>query len=366
MAPRIVFRADASTEIGLGHIMRCLTLADVLRQRGAKIAFICRDLPGFTPELVTDRGYRLERLPAGAPGQGGPAEPAHGHWLGAPLADEIARSSAILAGGVDGLVMDHYALDRRWQQAMRPLARRLMVIDDLADRAHDCDLLLDQTLGRRQDDYRPLVPAGTRLLLGTAYALLRPGFAAARAASLSRRAGRNTPERILVSMGGVDRLNLSARALEALAPCAALMPLAVTVILGPAAPWRKSVAALAEGLPFPVELAVDPPDIPALLAHCDLAIGGGGGSAWERCAMGLPSIVVVMAENQINGAEQLRRKGASVTIGSPDDMAARIPALMAELGAEGRLAAMSAAAAGIVDGLGAPRVADALWNEMGE
>lgn len=362
---RFVFRADASTEIGLGHVMRCLTLADALRARGAETLFLCRDRPGFTPALVTDRGHRLDLLPPPAPGEAGPAEPAHGPWLGVPLKTEIAQVSARLAGGADWLVADHYALDRRWQQAMRPLVSRIAVVDDLADRPHDCDLLLDQTPGRREEDYRPLVPAGARLLLGTAYALLRPGFAAARAASLARRGKGARLERILISMGGVDRHNLTARALEALAPCAAAMRLRATVILGAGAPWREAVAAQAEQCAFPVELAVDPPDIPALLAAADLAVGAAGGSAWERCAVGLPSIVVVMADNQANGAAQLQRHGAAAVVASPDDMARALPGLVAELTAGDGLAAMSAAAAGIVDGLGAARVADALWDGIG-
>lgn len=361
MAQRIVFRADASTEIGLGHVMRCLTLADELRAREADIAFICREHAGFLPRLITDRGYGLSILPSSADGEKGPTDLAHGDWLGVPLAQEVAEVSTLLQGDTDWLVMDHYALDRRWQQAMRPRAKRILVIDDLADRAHDCDVLLDQTLGRQETDYGRLVPADARLLLGSRFALLRPAFAKARAASLAWRSERTHPERLIVSMGGVDRLNFSARIIDALAGYIDAERLHVTVILGPTAPWRDVVADHAAKAPFPVELAIDPPDIAALLAHGDLAIGGGGGGAWERCAVGLPSVVVVMADNQVNGAKQLQAAGASVTVATPD-LEQSLPLLIDQIVQKGALPAMSKAAAAILDGLGAPRVADLMKN----
>ena len=363
MAKRIVFRADASTEIGLGHVMRCLTLADELRARGGDIAFICREHAGFLPRLITDRGYGLSVLPPPAGGQQGPADLAHGNWLGVSLEQEIAEVKALLQSGTEWLVTDHYAIDRRWQQAIRPLAKKIMVIDDLADRPHDCHLLLDQTLGRQEEEYARLTPPGTRLLLGSRYALLRPNFANGRAASLAWRQNHIRPERIVVSMGGVDRANFSARILDALAGCSEAALFHVTVILGPAAPWRDVVAEHAAKAPFPVELAIDPPDIATLLARSDLAVGGGGGGAWERCALGLPSVIVVMADNQVNGARQLEDAGASITIGASDDLKQSLPAQIEKIVRDGMLPAMSKAAAAIVDGLGAPRVASEMESE---
>lgn len=366
MAQRVVFRTDASTEIGLGHLMRCLTLADELHTRNARISFICRARAGFLPRLITDRGYDLTILPTDSGKEEGPGDLAHGNWLGTSLANEIAQVSALLDTAADWLVVDHYALDKRWEQAMRPLVGKIMVIDDLADRPHHCDILLDQTLGRCAEEYDQLVSHHTHLMLGTEYALLRPGFARGRAGSLAWRRQRKLPQRLVISMGGIDRLNLSAQIIKALASYVDETRLHVTVILGPTAPWRVNVADYATRAPFPVELMIDPPDIPGILAHSDLGIGGAGGGAWERCAMGLPSIIVVMADNQINGAKQLDAAGASVTIASPDDIVELVPGLLDQIGRDGRLQAMSAAAAAIVDGLGALRVADKMGVGIGD
>ena len=335
--PRIVFRADASLEIGTGHVMRCLTLAEELRRRGVQCEFVCRDLPGNRNAEVQRRGFPIE--------------------VGDVPRFEGASASCPEAAW---LVVDHYALDAQWERQLRPFARRIMVIDDLADRPHGSELLLDQTLGRTPGDYAALVPEGCRLLCGPEFALLRPEFAALRPGSLARRAAR-VGERILVSMGGIDKDNATGCVLEALSVCGLPDEAKVTVIMGSRAPWLEQVRAQAAALPCPAEIAVDVDDMAERMASSDFAIGAAGSTSWERCCMGLPAALVVLADNQEKVCRELVAAGAAFELGAPEDIDRTLPSIIARMIREpAELHRMSVAAAAVCDGRGAARVADAL------
>ncbi|HET7775514.1 MAG TPA: UDP-2,4-diacetamido-2,4,6-trideoxy-beta-L-altropyranose hydrolase, partial [Azospira sp.] len=291
---RVVFRVDASLDIGTGHVMRCLTLADALRRRGAECSFICRDLPGHLAETIRARQYAVALLPHLCEEQeplnaGGPP---YGSWLGVSWSQDAAQTRLALAGMVaDWLVADHYALDARWESGMRPVCRHLMVIDDLADRPHACDLLLDQNLGRTPGQYGALVPHGCRVLIGPEYALLRPDFAKYRRDSLMRRQ-EPALSQLLISLGGVDKFNVAGQVLDALSR----LPLPtchLKVVLGPHSPWVEQVRQQASAMDR-VEVLVNVDDMAALMAESDLAIGAAGTTAWERCCLGLPTITLVL------------------------------------------------------------------------
>ena len=173
---RVVFRADASVTIGTGHVMRCLTLAEALRKAGAEVAFVCRELDGNLAGLIEARGFDVHVLPPLEP----PTDPLT--WTAAHWHEDAAQTASFLKTRADWLVVDHFALEHRWEKEMREHANRLMVIDDLADRVHDCDLLLDQNYLQEPARYDTLVPAHCRKLLGPAYALLRDEFRRAREA----------------------------------------------------------------------------------------------------------------------------------------------------------------------------------------
>lgn len=368
---KVALRTDASLQIGSGHVMRCLTLADALKAQGADCCFISREHPGHLLEVVHRRGYKVNRLAAKAsPAQnaikniviqarGAQQEPAHTAWLGSTWQADAQETAAILAGQQpDWLVVDHYALDRRWEEALAPHCRRLLVIDDLADRPHDCDLLLDQNLGRGPQHYATLVPAHCTVLTGPRYALLRPEFARLREYSLRRRAQRPI-ERLLITMGGVDAGNATGRVLEALGACDLPPGCSITVVMGAAAPWLDRVRGLAARMAIPTEVLVDVNDMAQRMADADLAIGAAGGTAWERCCLGLPTIVVVLAENQWPGARALQQAGAAVLLDNDAvDQQAGIAALQEALHETNGLWAMSLAARQLVDGLGALRVVD--------
>ncbi|MGD9710315.1 MAG: UDP-2,4-diacetamido-2,4,6-trideoxy-beta-L-altropyranose hydrolase, partial [Halothiobacillaceae bacterium] len=237
----VAFRVDASLDIGTGHVMRCLTLADALAAGGAECRFICREHPGHLIEHIRGKGYRVDALPVGASllainGEGRPTEsPPHAHWLGCRWETDAAETRAILCQDKpDWLVVDHYALDARWEKALKGSYKKLMVIDDLADRPHACDLLLDQNLGREPGDYEALVSAHCRRLIGPQYALLRPEFAALREYSLQRRR-RPEPRRLLITMGGMDQPNATGKVLEALKTCPLPSDCQITVVMGASA-----------------------------------------------------------------------------------------------------------------------------------
>ena len=260
-------------------------------------------------------------------------------------AQDAAETRAALGEGPDWLVMDHYAFDARWQGAARPAGTRLMVIDDLADRPHDCDLLLDQNLGHEAGDYDGLVPEACTRLIGPRYALLRPEFAEARAGALAAREGRGL-NRLMISMGGIDAADATSMVLDALRDAPLPEGLVISVIMGGQAPALERVRALARDMPRPTEVAVDVDDMAARMAAADLAIGAGGATTWERCALGLPSVIVETADNQAGIAAAMARAGAGLAPGAlhAPGFARALGAALTEAGDPARLAAMSQAA----------------------
>ena len=358
----VCIRADASRRIGSGHVMRCLTLADRLRKdAGAEVIFICREMEGHLLGYIRDKGFEVKRLP-GAGGTGSPDDSvrgnAHEHWLETPWFRDAEQTIACLASlsrTADWLILDHYAIDRRYEETLRPFVRKLMVIDDLADRPHGCDLLLDQNWDAESGArYGGLVDPGTRLLIGPRYALLRDEFAERRA-KVSRS---GAVRRILVSFGGVDSTGETEKALRALAPLAA-EGVALTVLAGGANPRRDKIAAFCAELPnarcygFSDRVA-------ELMLEADLAVGAGGSTTWERCCLGLPSLTIATARNQEGLTERTAQAGAAVYLGRSEDVdAAAIREAALQLRRQPhRLLWMSARAMELTDGRGAERIVE--------
>jgi UDP-2,4-diacetamido-2,4,6-trideoxy-beta-L-altropyranose hydrolase len=317
---RVLIRTDASVEIGSGHLMRCLTLADQLRSAGSAVAFACRDLPGGLFDLLQTHGYRCARLPWAAPGGNAQHDDAEA---------TLEAAGKLFPDGLDWLVMDHYGLDATWEHLLRPHVRKLMVIDDLANRPHDCDLLLDQNyyhdLDRR---YHRLVPEQCVTLLGPAYVLLRPEFADARQ-RLRLRDG--SVRRILVFFGGSDPANQTQMAVEAL-KLLDRPDIGVDVVVGAANPNRNAIQALCDQLPN-MAFHCQVPNMADLILNADLGIGAGGATMWERCCLGLPTITVVFAANQERTTEGVAALGAIEYLGwsgqlRPEDYARAISGMI--------------------------------------
>lgn len=355
----VVFRVDASLEIGTGHVMRCLTLADALRQKGALCHFICREHPGNLISEIRQRDYPVYVLPARAanshPVSSGSLE--NEHWLQVSWAEDAAQSYDAMRAQrlhADWLIVDHYAIDSRWQTAMKDVFNKLFVIDDLADRGHVADLLLDQNLGRTDTDYDGRIPDGCVRLIGPEYALLRPEFTQWREYSLNRR---EHPElrNILVSMGGIDKDNTTSLALEALRTVMLPRHAHIRVIMGSAAPWLEVVRKFASDMPVKTTVYVKVENMAQMMADSDFAIGGAGTTTWERCVLGLPSMLFVLAQNQRELACAVQHAGAAV-IGEFDRSSARLIAMMADAMRSASLVRASRLARGITDGRGAHRV----------
>lgn len=302
---KILIRTDASVEIGSGHLMRCLTLAEQLRAGGAEVAFVCRELPGAMFDLLQARGYRFARLPAEETGKV-PQQLDAG--------ETVEAAGQLFPGGADWLVVDHYGLDAIWERLLRPYTHRLMVIDDLANRGHDCDLLLDQNYYRNQDlRYQGLVPEQCEMLLGPAYVLLRPEFAEARQ---RMRVRDGNVRRILVFFGGSDPTNQTQKAVEALR-LLGRRDIKVDVVVGSANPNRKAIQALCDKSPnmaFHCQVS----NMAELILKADLGIGAGGAAMWERCYLGLPTLTVVFAANQERTTEDVAEIGAIEYLGWSD------------------------------------------------
>ena len=372
MSLDICFRVDAATWIGTGHVMRCLTLADALRAGGAQCLFICRAHPGHLAEQISARGHQVHLLPALQAACSSVAPPAgaavtHAHWLGVSVQQDSQETLAALAGKrPDWLIVDHYALDAAWESALDGSCQKLMVIDDLADRSHVADMLLDQTFSRTEADYNTLVSSGCKLLCGTDYALLRNDFVENRERSLARRRACGFDvHRLLVNMGGVDAANVTGRVLESLRNIALSEDVHITVVMGPKAPWLEEVQTLAQLMPHRVEVKSNVSDMATLMAASDLAIGAAGATSWERCCLGLPTIMLVLAENQKLVAAGLSAAGAVRVVATDDHALDSLPGLLSELvAAPSALAQMSDRAAALVDGSGVGRVVDAMRSQM--
>lgn len=361
---QVVFRTDASLDIGTGHVMRCLTLAEALRETGAKCRFVCRDHPGSLFDLIRQRGFEVHPLPAPevacplSSSEGG----AYADWLGADWsADAVQTRGALGALAVDWLVVDHYALDARWEKQLRQACQRMMVIDDLADRQHDCDLLLDQNLGRMAGDYADVVPEGCKILVGPKYALLRPEFASVRDESLARRA-RPQLRNLLIALGGVDKGNATGQVLDALKGCPLPAECSITVVMGPHAPWVEQVHDKAAQLPWGTTVLVNVQDMAKLMVSSDLAIGAAGISAWERCCLGLPTLIIVLADNQRKGAIALEENGAAILLDRPAQLAEELSEAIAYLSDLQKLQIMQQACNSLTDGAGASRLATLITN----
>jgi UDP-2,4-diacetamido-2,4,6-trideoxy-beta-L-altropyranose hydrolase len=358
---QIAFRTDASLQIGTGHVMRCLTLAEGLKAKGAQCLFICREHPGNLIEQINQRGFIVKALPANSKEMvsdelNSTAHSEYDSWLGTDWKTDAAQTKLSVGKKVyDWLIVDHYTLDEKWEKALRSRCRRLMVIDDLADRPHDCDLLLDQNLGRDKSHYHYLVPEKSTVLTGPRYALLRPEFAAFRDYSLQRRAN---PElkHLMISMGGVDQINATGKVLEAIKECKLPDDLHITVVMGPDAPWLSQVKSLAKQLPQPTEVKINVLNMAQLMADSDLAIGAAGSTSWERCCLGVPSIIAVLADNQQLIANSLQAAGAAKVFSLNGDAKSLCKLIEKNIVSLDECARMSAAAASITDGNGTNKV----------
>jgi UDP-2,4-diacetamido-2,4,6-trideoxy-beta-L-altropyranose hydrolase len=328
--------------------MRCLTLADALKMRGAECHFVCREHTGHLLDFICGRGHVVHPLTGDLSGE-----------TAADWSLDAAQSGAVLGAlQPDWLVVDHYELGQDWERQVRPSVRRLMAVDDIG-RPHLCDMLLDQNLPNPMHGrYGPSAIGDATLLLGPKFALVRPEFAALRPFALSRRDG--SLQRVLVSMGGSDPEDETTKALTGLSASGGAR-WAVDVVVGAGNPNRRSVEEACTRLPK-ASLHVQTSRMADLMAAADCAITAGGSTSWERCCLGLPALVTVVSPDQLAIAESLANVGVHVFLGrsselTSDDYASALGEITAA-----RLREMSVCAAEVCDGRGVERVAERLQS----
>lgn len=338
----VAFRADSSSEIGGGHVMRCLALADELRNLGSDVRFVCRELPGNLNRVIAERKFIVSALPA-AP-----------HARAVDWQTDASQTLAALPAAPAWLVVDHYCLGDAWERALRQTgAGNILAIDDLG-RPHECEVVLDQNTTDRAR-YDDLVPAACRRLLGPDFALLQRAFVRQRR-TIRKREG--ALERVLVSFGNADATNQTPKAMRALGE-PQFSELAIDVVLGRsnanADKVREACTSLRNAR---FHLGVD--NMAEMMAAADLAIGAAGSMTWERACLGLPALTLVCAENQRAPAETAARHGAAIDLGWRDDVTEQtIAEAVRELrGDPFKLWHMSEAGMRLVDGQGARRVAE--------
>ncbi|MES2208441.1 MAG: UDP-2,4-diacetamido-2,4,6-trideoxy-beta-L-altropyranose hydrolase [Pseudomonadota bacterium] len=357
----VAIRVDASSQIGLGHFMRCLTLANVLKKQEASIRFISRHLPEHLQSALIKKGHEVVLLHADFSNvihyqQAECGDLPHSHWLGTSQEQDVKDTVAALADvQADWLIVDHYALDAHWETNVRQAAKKILVIDDIADRMHACDVLLDQNYyADMHIRYASKVSQECQLLLGPSYALLREDFALFRK-HVKPRLGKI--ENVLVFLGGIDAANFTSRALEALAP---LKFLKVNVVIGLQHPYKSEIEDTCKKLGFGCYIQTD--KMAELMASADLAIGAGGSASWERCSLGLPSCIVSLADNQTAIAQALDSIGAVIYLGMLDEVSPEMiqHAVCSLIEKPNRLSALSEISFALVDGLGANKVCQVL------
>jgi UDP-2,4-diacetamido-2,4,6-trideoxy-beta-L-altropyranose hydrolase len=331
---RAVIVANASVSVGGGHLRRCLALGEALAAANWKVIAAVRD-PTFAQILIGST-----------------------HKIEVVSVREYAAEVLIdaLPDGCDLLIVDHYGLDASFEADCRGWASLILVIDDLADRQHNCDILVDQTPGREISAYRALVPAPCQLLTGAKYALLHPNFAFMRN---PRRPTAEHVQRGLISFGATDPDDMTSLAIEAFQSIGLMLQL--DIILGGGAPNIDRVkGAAANFTNGNAKVYVEVRDPASIVSYADIAIGAGGVSALERCCLGIPSLIVSVADNQIGNALGIARAGGAAFAGEISEIDCSILAsMLLELAGDSkRRETMAACGRELCDGLGSSRIAN--------
>ena len=316
---KIAVRVDSASFIGIGHVMRCLTLVNAITaEHPACVYFFCRDFAGNINQQVEAHGHQLVLMAKSNHDVTGTL--AHSHWLGAHINEDVhefkrlatnvlsnTSNSTSTPQHFDYLIVDHYGIDISWHQQARDITDKLIVIDDLADRVHDCDFIIDQTYNCLENKYDDLVPSHCKRLLGTKYAMLRPEFNPELEFGLSpsqlcQLRVEQFNSNLLVMFGGTDTDNLSQQTLVALEKQPTINR--VDIIVGSSAVHKQQLSDYC-ALHSKFRLHIAPTNIAELMLNADIAIGAAGTTSWERCALALPSIVVIQADNQKDIAKSL-------------------------------------------------------------
>ena len=342
---KIGIRADASDKIGSGHIMRCLTLANKLAELGGDITFLCAELSNHLHDEITKHHHSVFEIETG------------------DLASDISQCTSLASQvSLDAMIVDHYKLDYEWENALKDKCNFLIAIDDLADRKHECDILIDQTFGRSAAEYEALTPIDCEILTGSDFAILRPEFKALREANLHNRS-RQKLENILISLGGADNGSLLLDILNRLNAIELSPNTKLTLVAGPNTSHLNKIKDQIEELKFKASHVPNLTNMAEELSNSDLVIGAAGTSTWERLCLGVPSYLFIIADNQKLIGERMEKLGAAKVIKHADQL------FIDELDPQSpylikTLSSITKTASNIIDGNGTDRVASKIMERI--
>jgi UDP-2,4-diacetamido-2,4,6-trideoxy-beta-L-altropyranose hydrolase len=362
----VTFRVDSSMEIGTGHVMRCLTLANKIKFKGGGVTFICRDHEGHICSTIKEQGHSIIMLPLSR-SDNNSSDTSSGfvEKLGNSLeGDAVETINAINDSNPDWLVVDNYEVDSVWHKKLIKFVKKILVIDDVPGKLIYCDILLNQNYGYNLKDYNGLVPITCQLLLGPTYALLRPQFNNWRDEAFVKRSKTNTIKNILIGFGGLDTNNLTSLVLDALETLEQANFLEVNVVLGEHAPHLESLSVRKFSNGIDVKIHSNVLNMAELMCNADISIGAAGSTSWERCCLGLPTIIISLAPNQDAIVEELESLGVAIKINSIKaikDILINVFDKLLEPEAK-LLKGISKKAFNVCDGLGVERVLEKMNN----
>ena len=370
---KVAIRVDASKMIGNGHVMRCLALAKGLSKFGADVLLITRqnDTTLAHLHLLENKNIRYKILDSLRSSYNKNSDnyesdlPTHSHWLTVDWHQDAAETQFVLRNQIfDFLVVDHYALNHCWESMLRPYVKKIMVIDDLADRRHDCDVILDSVCGRNKTDYSNLSGSDCLFLLGTKYTLLRPEFYDWRSISLQKRKDKDTVSRILVSMGGVDFDDMTGSVMDQLVKVDLPLKCEINIIVGTEYPHIDKLSKRIAKSPVKTTLDVGVDDMARRIVEADFGIGAFGVSTWERCCLGLPSINIITEKNQTFSAKALKKEKIGEVIFAESLNDELVPAIKFAVENFEYRRKLTSRSSELVDGKGVSRVVDWLESEL--
>jgi UDP-2,4-diacetamido-2,4,6-trideoxy-beta-L-altropyranose hydrolase len=363
---KVVFRVEAGNGKGGGHLMRCLVLAHRLRDLGAECLFVTFETPSDFIAVIREQGYLTDFAMAVPPRRRTVA-----HARGASVALNAVVDATrfqksvrrVFKGAVDWVIVDHYLLGKSWEILTKCISRKIFVIDDLIDRAHQCDVFLNQNLGADRSHYDSLLQPSTRFLLGPRYALIRPEFSEWRSKSLHRRDD-GMSGRILMNFGADDNGDLMLEALALMQDVRFPTGYSLTVVTGKSCSSLSQIRRACAALPISIEIIEWIPDYAALLSGVDFVVGAAGSSSWERCVLGVPAMVFVIAENQIKAAYAMESQGIIEAFPvSSDGKKLWLSRFRAWLSDPGIVAAMSVRAREVCDGRGVDLICEEVFSD---
>ena len=374
----ILIRVDASLKIGSGHVMRCLTLAKQLRYDGANVIFVCREHQGHMQTKIEENAFICLLLSNEESAKISieseiDSETEYLSWLGCSLEKDVEQTIKIakeysdkylMNNQYDWIVCDHYAIDKSWHQLARKFTKKILVIDDLANRKYDCDVLLDQTFLCENDKYENKINSDTYRLYGTDYALLGSDYSDLRTDGLlQKRQLICQPTKILVFMGGSDKVNWTIRVLNTLntvnLSSSYLKQLSIDIVIGSQYQYKVELSSLITTSELKISLLENINNMAERIADADIAIGAGGGSSWERCCLALPTLTCVVADNQRELSAKLESFGAIIVWETEKELKRKLTDIFIE---SNRLSEMSLASSKVCDGRGTKRVSKIVFE----